>query len=500
MRIRKKLIVLHTAFSLGLAVVLLLAIRPAIGTVVTRAEYDESVLALRLIGELTPSELASLELPSVELAFGSAEVVGLDASVASAALAAGGTPVPANGSTQNTSAVRLLEPAEGETPALFLRATARIPEARRAVVHLYAFVVAAVLTVYALIVVALELLVLPRHVYGPIRRMLDADFAVQQGDSRREIIPERHIPADELGEIMRSRNDSVLALRRHERDLAEALQRVERIAADLKQKNHMLETARRNLADADRLASLGMMSAGIAHELNTPLTVVKGLVEKLESSPGHSLEPAEAQLLLRVVRRLEGLGESLLDFARVRPSALRPARLATLADEAITLVRLDRQTHASRIVNEVDPELEIACDAERIVQVLVNLIRNGADAVRSGASPAGGRVVVGARRLERDESSWVAVTVTDDGPGIDPDLIERIFEPFVSSRLDARGTGLGLAVVQGIVHEHGGVIVATNRPERAGAVFEFVLPETGPADRLAPGLEPDNGGADARQA
>ena len=300
---------------------------------------------------------------------------------------------------------------------------------------------------------------------------------------------------------MRSRNGSILALRRHERALAEALAELESVASDLKRKNHLLEAARRNLVDADRLASLGMMSAGIAHELNTPLAVLKGLVEKLNADPTRRLDPAEAALMLRVVRRRERLGESLLDFARVRPPESRPVDLRSLVEEAITLVRLDRDTGRLDLVNLVPEALTLECDGDRMVQVMVNLLRNAADAIRGGREPRengtrhqpelpfarageeprpslppGGRVQVEADISIRDGQEWVSITVTDSGPGIDSDLLSRLFEPFASTRLDAHGTGLGLAVTEGIVKEHGGLILARNRTDRPGAVFEIMLP------------------------
>ncbi len=469
MRIRKKLIVLHTLFSVVLGVILLVALRPAVMRVVSSAEMDRAMLALRLTEpggspidtavRVTRGTAAELELP--------AEVVGR-------AVAASGQPVagPVRGSV--SFAVRLAGAGRGVEPALFEAASVRIAEARRAVLDLYLFVVVAVLGVYALIAIALEAFVLPQTVYGPIRRILDAEHSLQTGDTRGEIIEDRFIPADELGEIMRSRNESVRTLRQQELDLAEALQRFEGVATDLKRKNHLLEAARRNLADADRLASLGMMSAGIAHELNTPLTVVKGLADKLASDPANGLRDDEAQLLKRVVIRLERLGESLLDFARVRPPIRRRVRLASLIDEAATLVRLDRETRASQIVSRVDRGLELACDGDRIVQVLVNLLRNSIDAMRG--SGVGARVVIEADPIQREGQAWLSVTISDDGPGIDQGVLETLFEPFVSSRLDAKGTGLGLAVAEGIVHEHGGVILARNRTDRSGAVFEIVLP------------------------
>jgi two-component system NtrC family sensor kinase len=119
--------------------------------------------------------------------------------------------------------------------------------------------------------------------------LLEADRAVQRGDTDAELVDEAAMPADEMGEIMRSRNDAIRGIRRQETALAHALDELETVAADLKRKNHLLENAKRNLEGADRLMSLGMMSAGIAHELNTPLAVAKGLVERLRAD-----EPAVA--------------------------------------------------------------------------------------------------------------------------------------------------------------------------------------------------------------
>ena len=102
----------------------------------------------------------------------------------------------------------------------------------------------------------------------------------------------------------------------------------------------------------------------------------------------------------------------------------------------------------------------------------MNLIRNGVDAAKAG----GGKVEVFAEEFERDGRRWVSIRVQDEGSGIEPTLLPHLFEPFVSTRLDARGTGLGLAVAEGIVKDHGGLILVRNRIDVKGAVFEVILP------------------------
>ena len=486
MRIRKKLIFLHTAFSVALTTVLLVALWPAIEQVVARAEASEADLAIWRAIETGEARVV-LRDGLVVAERGDARSLGLSERLATQATEARGEPVPLPPERGRTSRVAAAE------PGVFVLGRATIPEARRAVVGVYALLVVSMLLIYALIAAALEVFVLPQHVYGPIRRMLSADTAVQRGDEGSELIPDELIPRDELGEIMRSRNASVRALREHERALADALERLEEVATDLKRKNHLLETAQRNLEGADRLASLGMMSAGIAHELNTPLSVAKGLTEKLNASGGRGLNEAEAALLGRVVGRLERLSESLLDFARAREPETRPTRLIEILDEAATLVRLDRGAVDVAIHCDADPGLMIEVDGDRMVQVFVNLIRNAVDAIKGGpvvpgVTPDGeggvGEVRVGASALSRDGGRWVTVRIVDDGPGIDPDVLPSLFEPFVSTRLDHQGTGLGLAVAEGIVREHGGTVIARNRTDRRGAVFEVMLP-AGPSERAA---------------
>ncbi len=491
LRIRKKLIVLHTSFSLSLAILLLLALRPALSKVITQGEQAQAALAIAAIRQadavFPPARVD--HPPDGRLVFQVAppEQLGLTAAQVSV-LRGPGQRLNLAGTREGAGVAEMLP---NDSAVL---ARARNSAARSAVNLVYALLIVSLLAGYAFVAVALEVMVLPRHVYGPIGAMLDADDAVRRGDPHSEMVPESLIPADELGEIMRSRNESITALRASERQLASALTRLEDSAADLRKKNHLLETARRNLEGADRLASLGMMSAGIAHELNTPLAVVKGLVDKL--AEGQDLSAPERALLARVVRRLEKLSEGLLDFARVRPPRLETAALRAVVEDAWTLIRLDRTlvspTAAAEFINRVPESLTLRCDADRLVQVFVNLVRNAMGVMRdAGVNPA--RVVVTAQAMVREGEDWVAVSVADAGPGIPPEVIERLFEPFYSTRLDAEGTGLGLAVSQGIVREHGGVLIARNATDQdlardpgiTGAVFEILLPKD-PAGLFGP--------------
>lgn len=465
-RIRTKLIFLHTLFSLVLAVALLLALRPPLKDLMYEAESREALLALRLY-KASPEAAESLAMQGVRVERGSAAKLQL-------------TPRQSQQARSRSPAV-IDRAATGWLEAVlwddateqYVRVSIRIAEARQAMNRLYLLLTLALLSVYGAIAVIVEVLVLPRQIYRPLDTLLRADDAAREGRKAEEIILEREIPADEIGQIMRSRNETVASLRQKEAALAGALRSLEEVAGELKRKNHLLETARRNLADADRLASLGMMSAGIAHELNTPLAVLKGSVEEIAARQGQAVAPERAALMLRVVRRLERLSESLLDFARARPPSRDRVNLREVVEEAWTLVSLDRDAQRVEMKIDVRESTAVLGDGDRLTQVMVNLLRNSVDALQGA-----GHVRVTSSDASRDGREWVSITVADSGPGIDPAVFSRLFEPFASTRMDSHGTGLGLAVAEGIVREHGGVILARNSPE-GGATFEVMLPKEG---------------------
>ena len=301
-------------------------------------------------------------------------------------------------------------------------------------------------SIYVLAVLLLEAAIMPLYVYRPLGRMLEADRATQLGNRESEMIPAEEILGDEIGQIMRSRNETVAELRRQEEELAAALRRLE---------------------EQDRLVSLGLLSASVAHELNTPLAVLNGSIEKLieTTSDGHALERLER--MQRVAQRLQRISESLVDFAKVRKQQMEPLAVRPLIDEAWGLVAIDEKSTTIEFSNQVREEDRVIGNSDRLVQVFVNLLRNALNAIDSSS----GRIEVHSRRQQRR----VVITVEDNGQGIEADVLPDIFDAFVTTRLDARGTGLGLTVAAGIITQHGGTISASNRAE-GGACLEVSLP------------------------
>jgi signal transduction histidine kinase len=287
--------------------------------------------------------------------------------------------------------------------------------------------------------------------------------ATQEDDRARELIPEEEILDDEIGQIMRSRNATVGELRRHEDELA-------KVAEDLRRNNLMLEAAKKSLEDQDRLASIGLLSASVAHEVNTPLTVLLGSIEKLMETAEDDHTRDRLARMLRVTQRMRKISESLVDFARARKQHVEPVSVRPIVEEAWSLLAIDDMASRVEFTNSVREGHRVTGNNDRLVQVFVNLLRNALNAV----SP-GGRIQAESQTVEDGGRQWVAVRVEDDGAGIPAHVLPDIFDAFVTTRLDAKGTGLGLTVSEGIVRQHGGTITASNRPG-GGARLEVLLP------------------------
>jgi signal transduction histidine kinase len=304
---------------------------------------------------------------------------------------------------------------------------------------------------YLLAILLLEGFIMPKFVFTPIRSFLAADEAVRRGDRREELIEDDVILNDEIGQIMRSRNATVSALRNHEDELGAALAQLEA---------------------QDRLASLGLLSASVAHELNTPLAVLQGSLERIAEQPSIPASHERIDRMLRVTQRIRKISESLIDFARVRRDVMEPVRIRPLIEEAWELLAIEDKAASARFDNRV-PEIDtVIGNGDRLIQVFVNLLRNALEAIR-----AGGAIHVSSHECIEAGRRMLAIRFADNGPGIPAEVLPALFDAFVSTRLDSRGTGLGLMIAEGIIRQHGGAISAANRPE-GGAVIEVRLPAT----------------------
>ena len=243
-------------------------------------------------------------------------------------------------------------------------------------------------------------------------------------------------------------------------------QRYEQTAAELQRAYDELRGTVDQLLLADRHASLGQMSAAIVHEIRNPLGAIRGAAEAIESIVPREHEKAEfLTIIKREVERLNGLVTDFLNFARPRSPELLPTPPHEIVESVVKLANKQAEQARVKIVVDVADSLPfVLMDAEKMKQVLLNLILNAIEAM-----PEGGRLTISAKQ----QAEELSLAVRDTGKGIDPAVREKLFSPFVTTK--TRGTGLGLAIAHRLVEQHGGQIEAAN-VENGGALIHIRLP------------------------
>jgi two-component system NtrC family sensor kinase len=205
------------------------------------------------------------------------------------------------------------------------------------------------------------------------------------------------------------------------------------------------------LAQQEKMASLGVLASGVAHEINNPLGVILGYAGHLEAK----MDPADPnfryiQDIRKESKRCKGIVQDLLSYARTPRPALEETDLNALLDQIVDFAANHMDLHHVSLVRDLAPDLpRILVDPDQIRQVAINLILNAGAAMESG-----GTITVGTCA---SEAGFVDIVIRDEGAGIQPDDLEKIFEPFFTTK--ARGTGLGLAITRRIVEQHLGRIM-----------------------------------------
>jgi len=256
-------------------------------------------------------------------------------------------------------------------------------------------------------------------------------------------------------------------------ELASIRKQVELVVDRLRRTGEELRSAQDEVLRSERLAAIGGLAAGVAHELRNPLTSVKLLLQHAASRGGDAVVAApRVALILDEIDRMEGTIQGLLDFSRPAQPQRKLHDLRTTIERALHLVegRAEKQQVETELNLGLDP-LWVNGDAQQLHQVFVNLLINGIEAM-----PTGGMLSVSLAR--EPESGEVTVEIVDTGEGIPADLLPRLFEPFATAK--ERGTGLGLAVSRRILQEHNGGIAVRARSPR-GTIFQVTLPTATPA-------------------
>ena len=232
-------------------------------------------------------------------------------------------------------------------------------------------------------------------------------------------------------------------------------------------------SALQQLRHAERLATVGKLASGVAHELGTPLNVISARAKMIVNGRSEGLEiQSDAAIIVHQTDRITAIIRQLLDFARQRPPRRRPEDLESVCAQAVRMLEPIARKRAVELRVEVMGEGSTAVvDSGQIQQVLTNLVVNGIH-----AQPEGGvvRVRIGATPPAALEGH-ARIEVEDEGEGMAPEIEERVFEPFFTTKDVGQGTGLGLSVAYGIVREHGGQITVASEPGR-GTRFTIDLP------------------------
>ena len=298
----------------------------------------------------------------------------------------------------------------------------------------------------------------------PLREMVWATRKIAEGDLSLELSISSK---DEIGQLAESFNHMLIRLKQARRELEDYGRTLEE---KVEQRSQQLKKIQAQLMQSEKLASLGRLASGVAHEINSPLTGILTfshlLMRKLKDNP--ELQ-RELELIVRETTRVSTIVRGLLDFARESKPQKRPCNINELIVHTLSLVEHQSVFHDIRIVKNLDPQVAmVLLDANQIQQVFMNILLNAADAM-----PAGGTLTITSHLASED--SFVQVRFTDTGTGIPEKNLNRIFDPFFTTKADKKGTGLGLAVSYGIIDRHRGQIEVQSE-EGKGTTFTIKLP------------------------
>lgn len=256
----------------------------------------------------------------------------------------------------------------------------------------------------------------------------------------------------------------------------EQVQRYQKVSETLQEANRSLRQAQADARRAERLAALGQLSAGLAHEIRNPLGVIKGSAELLQQklSGADSLPKELAGFIYTEVNRLSALVGRFLDFARPSHLELHPESLTEVMENSLKAISQQGADQRVRVTREFSADLPpVMLDRELCEQAFTNLLLNACEAM----GEQGGDLRVGIRRAAGEDGTGesVVVEIEDTGPGVPAEIREQIFNPFVTTK--ESGVGLGLAIVSKIVDSHGGSVKLGDALEH-GAKFTLNFPAT----------------------
>jgi two-component system NtrC family sensor kinase len=314
-------------------------------------------------------------------------------------------------------------------------------------------------------------LILYFFVTKPLSYLVEGMKRLSSGDMEYRINLEG---SDEIGMLANSFNTMADELKEYKEKMENWTKNLEE---EVQKKTAEIYKAQDHLINTEKLASLGRMAAGVAHEINSPLTGIVTFSHLMlkRTPPENKQDVEDLNIIIDQAERCAKIIKELLGFSRKTSSEKSMINLNTLLENTLAMVR-----HQSRFYNilfdlQMDSSLpEVNIDPNQIQQVFLNLLINAADAMEKK-----GKITLVTRTVEKDGARFVEVEITDSGPGIPENIRSKIFEPFFTTKPVGKGTGLGLAVSYGIIKKNEGTIFIKDSPG-SGASFCIRLPVDGP--------------------
>jgi len=283
---------------------------------------------------------------------------------------------------------------------------------------------------------------------------------------------------DEIGELSRELDIMLDLLQERSQQLqdwasqleakvAERTEELERRNIDLHKTIDVLRQTRQQLVLAEKMAALGELTAGVAHEINNPAQVILGNLDIVIESIGPGIEPVadEVELIIQQVYRIQEIINNLLQYARpgVYAGYLENVNVSTVINNTVKLLQHMRNSYSFELELDLKATQTVRINAQELEQVLVNLLVNAIHAIENKK----GEICVAARDWD---DKGVVILIKDNGYGMDSEKISRVFNPFYSTKQQGEGTGLGLSLSYGLIRRYGGNITVKSNPG-AGAEF-----------------------------
>jgi two-component system NtrC family sensor kinase len=294
---------------------------------------------------------------------------------------------------------------------------------------------------------------LVRKVTAPLRALRDSAEAVGQGDFSRRV---QVNSSDECGELATVFNRMTQNLKTSREELEQTVDR--------------LKSTQAQLVQSEKLSGIGEFVAGVAHELNNPLTTVMGFSELLKQADAKPEHERFLDMIHKSALRCQKIVQNLLSFARRHPPERKLSSLNELVNGAVEFLQYQLRTSNIEVTTQLAPRLPRALvDPHQVQQVFLNIINNARQAIEAHQP-------TGAIRISTELCGTMArVRFKDNGPGIPEANMSKVFDPFFTTKEAGKGTGLGLSLCYGIIKEHGGSI-AVHSPPGQGATFVIELP------------------------